>query len=103
MCNVNRSFCLPMLLSLHDLHTILDLILQFHFHVLYIFFFYGRLIITSGAIVHTILDTFQTTSSPPLVLRNSRESETRARVKITLFSRGVIFMRGCVSLALLSL
>ena len=63
-------------------------------------------------------------SSPPFVLRVSRESETRARVKITPrekrwhvagreknenphrvspFSRGVIFTRARVSLALLSL
>ena len=58
-----------------------------------------------------------TTSSPPFypfVLRESRASETLARVKITprekrrhaacrLFSIGVIFTRACVSLALLSL
>ena len=58
-----------------------------------------------------------TTSSPPFypfVLRDSRASETLARVKITprekrrhaacrLFSIGVIFTRACVSLALLSL
>ena len=54
-----------------------------------------------------------TTSSPPFVLRDSRASETRARVKITprkkrpptasRFSRvGVIFTRARVSLALLS-
>ena len=63
----------------------------------------------------------QTTSSPPYFLRDSRASETRARVKnhptlekatrgknllpaaCRLFSRGVIFTRACVSLALLSL
>ena len=54
-----------------------------------------------------------TSSSPPFFLRDSRASETRARVKITprekrrhacrLFSRGVIFTRARVSLALLSL
>ena len=35
----NRSFFLQMLLSLYDLHTILDLILQFQFHVLYKFIY----------------------------------------------------------------
>ena len=46
----------------------------------------------------------QTTSSPPFVLRDSRASETRARVKIVSpFSRVVIFTRSRVSLALLSL
>ena len=59
---------------------------------------------------------FYTSSSPPFVLRDSRGSETRARVKITprekgetrwgaacrLFSRGVIFTRARVSLPLLS-
>ena len=54
-----------------------------------------------------------TTSSPPFFLRDSRASETRAGVKIIprekmrhaacrLFSRGVIFTRARVSLALLS-
>ena len=59
-------------------------------------------------------------SGPPFFLRDSRASETRARVKITprekrrhaagteknacrLFSRGAIFTRARVSLALLSL
>ena len=46
----------------------------------------------------------QTTSSPPFVLRDSRASETRARVKIVSpFSPGVIFTRVRVSLAQLSL
>ena len=50
----------------------------------------------------------QSASSPPFFLRDSRARETRARVKITHarkgdFSRGVIFMCACVSLALLSL
>ena len=50
-----------------------------------------------------------TTSSPPFFLSDSRGRETRARVKITprekccLFSRGVIFTRARVSLAVLSL
>ena len=73
-----------------------------------------------------LLDTLRA-SSPPFFPRDSRASETRARVKITPranwvelnwekatrggkkifaacchFSRGVIFTRACVSLALLS-
>ena len=66
---------------------------------------------------HEVVLFLQSTSSPPLVLTDSRESETRARVKITprekgetrwgaacrLFSRGAIFKRARVSLALLSL
>ena len=54
---------------------------------------------------------YQSTSSPPLFLRDSRASETRARVKNTprekrrhaacrLFSRWVIFTSVRVSLAL---
>ena len=50
----------------------------------------------------------QSASSPPFFLRDSRARETRAHVKITHarkgdFSRGVIFTRSRVSLALLSL
>ena len=50
----------------------------------------------------------QSASSPPFFLRDSRARETRARRKITHarkgdFSRGVIFTRAPVSLALLPL
>ena len=61
----------------------------------------------------TLYLRLRATSSPPFFLRDSRASETRGRVKITprekrrhaacrLFSRGVIFTRARVSLALLS-